>query len=136
MGEPRLEMAPLLDVMFLLLTFFIFAFVLMVRLEVTDITLPTTAAGQSLQRSTAIILSIDAEGGVTLDGLPVALDDLKRSIRTRLEAVPGASLLVATDAGTRAEDLFDLVDSLKAAGFTELRFLRKPGGSTPTDGGS
>ena len=41
--EPRLELTPLIDVVFLLLTFFVFAMVLSARLEVTDVRLPARA---------------------------------------------------------------------------------------------
>ena len=64
--EPTLELAPLLDVMFLLLTFFIFAFVIMVRLEVTDIRLPTASTGRGAERVPTVTLALNAEGEVTI----------------------------------------------------------------------
>ena len=44
------ELTPLIDVVFLLLTFFILAAVLMVRVDVLGIRLPTLAAGTPLER--------------------------------------------------------------------------------------
>ncbi len=125
--EARLELTPLMDVMFLLLTFFIFAFVLMVRLEVTDITLPNATAGQQgAERVAAVLISLDAEGGVRVDDELVEMIDLPATLDARLQETPDAQLLVATDVDSRSGDLFALVDALKTAGFTELRFIRQP----------
>jgi len=125
--EPRLELTPLMDVMFLLLTFFIFAFVLMVRLEVTNITLPQASAGQQgAERVEAVVIALDAEGALTIDGQPTTIERLSSDLGARLEESPGAQLLIATDAESRSGVLFALVDALKGAGFSELRFIRQP----------
>ena len=61
--EPRLEMTPLLDVVFLLLTFFAFSMLVMVRADVVDVDLPvidptdTRAFGLDPAQCSSIILT-------------------------------------------------------------------------------
>jgi len=129
--EPRLELTPLMDVMFLLLTFFILAFVLMVRLEVTDIRLPGAGAGQTEQRQQAVVLALVEDGSLTIDGQPTTLDTLLTDLQARLDANPGAQLVIATDTESRSGRLFELMDALRAGGFADLRFLRLPRGTPP-----
>lgn len=126
--EARFELAPLLDVMFLLLTFFIFAFVIMVRLEVTDITLPPASQGRATDRAPAITLALASDGGLTINGRETSLETLALDLQAVIELRPEAQLLIATDVDARSGDLFELVDVLKAAGHVDLRFLRLPAG--------
>ena len=67
--EPRLEMTPLLDVVFLLLTFFAFAMLVMVRADVVDVDLPvidpsgTTASGPA-----PIVVSLTDDDRTAVNG--------------------------------------------------------------------
>ncbi len=126
LAEPRLELTPLLDVMFLLLTFFIFAFVLMVRLEVTDIRLPTITGGQSVQNAPAIAVAIRSDGSFAVSETPTPLDQIPDAIDRAKAAAPTAQLLIAVDQRAPAGEVFRLMDTLRAAGHTDLRFLRAP----------
>jgi biopolymer transport protein ExbD len=49
--EPRFELAPLLDVIFLLLTFFLYSQVLLTRVDILPINLPTFSGGDGGGRS-------------------------------------------------------------------------------------
>lgn len=124
--ELRLELTPLLDVMFLLLTFFIFAFVLMVRLEVTDIRLPGVQAGAPVQRLPSITITVAQDGSLTIAGRAVQLGEVTSAIETARAQEPGAQLLIAVDERSPAGEIFKLMDTLRAAGHSDLRFLRAP----------
>jgi biopolymer transport protein ExbD len=125
-SEPRLELTPLLDVMFLLLTFFIFAFVLMVRLEVTDIRLPVARAGQGVERAPSLTVSVRADGSLALENQPTTLDTVAQSIDAVRQNAPTTQLFIAVDERAPAGVVFLLMDQLRASGHTDLRFLRTP----------
>lgn len=124
--EPRLELTPLLDVVFLLLTFFIFALVLTVRLDVTDIRLPEVRAGTPPERSATITVALDASGRVLIDGTPTPLESVPELLKQARESAPDAQVFIAADERAPSGDLFRLVDTLREAGVTDLRFLRLP----------
>lgn len=125
----RLEMMPLIDVVFLLLTFFVFAMVLMVRLDVSEIRLPQGRAGEApLERAPAITVALASDGVLTINGEPTERDALIVTLRDLLETTPESLVFVAADGESTTDDLFALMDTLEAAGISDLRFLRRPGG--------
>lgn len=64
-------MAPLIDVVFLLLTFFVFSLVLLRRVSVMELDLPALATGQQAQDSPAVVVAIDRTGRLLVEGRPV-----------------------------------------------------------------
>lgn len=134
-SEPRLELTPLLDVMFLLLTFFIFAFVLMVRLDVTDIRLPVAQAGKGVERAPALTISIREDGSLSIANAPTTIEEVAGAIDAARAIEPKTQLFIAVDERAPAGVVFLLMDALRAAGHSDLRFLRAPaataGSSSP-----
>lgn len=124
--EVRVEMAPLIDVVFLLLTFFVFAMLLMVRAQVLDIALPTFGAGDPARGSLAIVVKVDAAGGVFVDGEPVERAELAASVRNRLEAQPDAVIRLAADEGGQTGDLLAVIDTLASEGLGNFQLFGSP----------
>lgn len=125
--EPRLEMTPLIDVVFLLLTFFIMALVLMVRAELLNVRLPTITAGEPARPEEAVTIAIDVEGRVFIDGETAEIGDVVERVRARREVSPGARLLIAVDEGGRNEALLGLLNELARGGLTDFAIVgRRP----------
>ncbi len=133
MPELRLELTPLIDVVFLLLTFFVFSMVLMVRAQVLDVELPALTAGRAGERTESITVAIDQSGGVFVDGRAVAVEDLPNAIEQRLEQAGAAiPVLIAVDAGGRAGRLIEVADVLTGAGITRFSVVGQPEDAAPT----
>ncbi|MEM7227771.1 MAG: biopolymer transporter ExbD [Planctomycetota bacterium] len=127
--EPRIEIMPLIDVIFLLLTFFIFAMVLMVRAELLPFELQSYAAGEPATPAAAITISLDLDGSVYVDRELVDIDDLRQVVISKADELPDAKIYLAVAEGTgttdRAPVLTDLWDRMKDAGL-EIYFVGKP----------
>ncbi len=130
--EPRIEMTPMIDVVFLLLTFFIFSMVLMVRARVLDVSLPSFEAGSGATRSDAITLSVDAQGALFVDGQPVERDELIDAIEAKRIDHPSAVLYLAADTRGTTGDLLGLIDLLAKADITDFQLIGSPP-QTPDD---
>ncbi|MFI4897809.1 MAG: ExbD/TolR family protein [Phycisphaerales bacterium JB059] len=134
--DVRLEMTPLLDVVFLLLTFFVFSLVLMVRADVLDVKLPELGAGRAAERAPAITIVIDEEGSLFVEGEPAVLAEIGDRVRAlRTERGESAPVLLAVDAQGRSGDLIELADTLNAEGIGEFSVIGRPapGGETTPD---
>ncbi len=126
--EPRIEIMPLIDVIFLLLTFFIYAMVLMVRADLVPMELPSFDAGSPAEPAPAITISIDAAGDLFLDRDPVNLTDLPARLLTAVEQQPDTIVYIAADAQGDEDRLpvfLELYDQLAREGL-DIRLVGAP----------
>ncbi len=119
-------MAPLVDVVFLLLTFFVFAMVLMVRAEVLDVTLPTLGAGESAEHVAAVTITLDAEGRIYLDAEPIERAGLIEALRGALAEMPDAKINIAADTACPSGELLGVIDLLSEGGFGAFQLFGRP----------
>jgi biopolymer transport protein ExbD len=123
---------PLLDVVFLLLTFFAFALLMVVRADVLDVRLPVLEAGRSDAASVRpVVVTVLADGAVAVDAVQVESGALAEAIRRGLSERPGAGILLEIDAQSPSGRLIELVQTLRAEGFEEFGILgtaAQPGG--------
>ena len=118
---PRLELMPLIDVVFLLLTFFVFAMVLMVQVNAEGIRLPRAGSGESVSGEGSATISLNAEGEIQLEGASVSLADLQ----AKLDEWGQRQIYVAPDVRAPVGRLFELMSTLKAAGVENVKFIRQ-----------
>lgn len=127
--ELRIEMTPMIDVIFLLLTFFIYAMVLMVRAELLPMKLRQFKAAEPARPQPAAVVSIDLQGGLFLDRDPVDLETLLPRLQARLLTDPETVLYLAVADGEstvdRAPLLQDIWDALKNANM-EINLVGRP----------
>jgi biopolymer transport protein ExbD len=130
--EARIEIMPLIDVIFLLLTFFIYAMVLMVRAELLPMELREFGSADPAQPAPAVTISIDSHGEVFVDRRPIALDDLLPALRERVAHDPATVIYIAADeamphaAPDRLPVFLDLYDLLAHEGLN-IRLVGRPG---------
>ncbi|MCL4197928.1 MAG: biopolymer transporter ExbD [Phycisphaerales bacterium] len=128
--EPRLEIMPLLDVIFLLLAFFIYAMVLLIRAEVLPVQLPELSQGRPATRSEAITITLDAKGALFLDAVPTDLDSVVAALKAQVELKPDARVYLAADMQGDADRLpvfIELVNRLRGSGIHEFFIVGRPG---------
>ncbi len=129
-AEPRLEIMPLIDVIFLLLTFFIYAMVLMHPIAMLDFTPPALGAGAPPSPAPKIAISIDREGVLYVDRIETALAEIRSAVDAKVAADPRAEVWVIADRDGDADRLpvfFALMDELADAGFA-VKLGGAPGG--------
>jgi biopolymer transport protein ExbD len=124
LDEPRLEIMPLIDVIFLLLTFFIFSVAMMVRADALDVTLPSVAAGETVERTEIVSVTVLADGSVRVLGEPVAEAEL--GARVAQLAGAGKRVLVASDERATSGSLLRVLDALSAAGVENVGVIGRP----------
>lgn len=76
----RVEMTPLIDVVFLLLTFFILSLLVTVRADVLPVQLSPVGTGEAAEPGRITAITIDAGGEFYLDREPVSETELDRRL--------------------------------------------------------
>ncbi len=119
--EARVEIMPLIDVIFLLLTFFIYAMVMMVRAELLPVDLHSFASGEPTTVSPAVSITIDRTGSLFLDREPIAMESVLDRLGALRTADPNTVVYVAAEKigeQDRLPTFLDLYDTLSRAGLT------------------
>lgn len=78
--SPQINIVPMIDVIFAILTFFIMASLFLTRSEGLPVNLPQAQTAQSQQQS-KITVTIDERGDMFLDRQPVEVDDLANQVK-------------------------------------------------------
>jgi len=128
--EPRVEMTPLLDVIFLLLTFFIYSLVLTVRAQVLPVNLPTLASGEVSAEADIAAITVDAEGSFYLNQQPMNFDILRTRLADLAERDQPPVVFIALDAEPGQTDrgpaLVRLIDTLRSVGLPDFYIVGQP----------
>jgi biopolymer transport protein ExbD len=128
-GKPaRVEMLPLIDVVFLLLVFFIYAMLSMSIHRGLHLELPLSSQSELSREESPIQLSVQSGSELpllTIDREPVALGDL--ATRLHLLGVEGGAensgpppVLLFAEKGLPFQQLFLVLDELKKGGISNI----------------
>lgn len=112
-GEETINVSPLIDVVFILLIFFIVTTVF-VRETGIDVERPRAATAAELSRE-AILLAVDSEGTVHYGGQPLDLRAVQGTVRRLLRGDP-RPVIIQADRRTATEDLVAVIDEAKLGG--------------------
>ena len=127
--ELRIEIMPLIDVIFLLLTFFIYAMVLMIRADLLPMKLQAYASGEPATPTPAAAISIMLDGSIHFNREPVALEDVLGRIKQAQQEDPETVIYVALEDGDGTVDrgplLTALWDQLRKEDL-EINFVGRP----------
>lgn len=126
--EPRVEIMPLIDVIFLLLTFFIYAMVLMIRAELLPVQMQKFSSGEPARPAPAVTLTIDQRGLLYCDREPIEVDAVVDRLRQTVAGNPETVIYLAADARGDSDRLpifLDLYDRLAFAGL-DIKLVGRP----------
>lgn len=118
----RIEIVPLIDVVFLLLVFFIYAMLSMTVYRGLRVSLPA-GAGQTEKLET-VVIAIDRDNTLWIDQSPVTLPEAVAQARSRVAEAPRPVLI----SGDRQADLgvsIELLSALREAGVETVSFQVK-----------
>ena len=133
--DTRIEMMPLIDVIFLLLTFFIYAMVLMVRAEILPVPLESYVSGTTAEPRQTISVTIAIDGNIYVGQTIVQLSDVAKVVAQQREASPESAVYLVVEDGEAIVDRGPLLtgtwDQLRNAGLEiYLVGAPKPQGET------
>lgn len=118
-SKARVEMLPLIDIVFLLLVFFIYAMLSMAVHHSMPVKLPASETA-ALDQQDALSVTVRADGMLFIDQTPVALTDLARELAAKPQSVKSAGVLVFGDRDLPYQTLFQVLDQIRLAGIAKI----------------
>jgi len=110
----EINISPLIDVVFILLIFFIVTTVFIEETGV-DVNKPRAASAESLEKQ-AILLAVTANGQVYQGGRNVGVDGVRAVVATMLEGDAATPVIIQGDAAANHGTIVKVIDAAKLAG--------------------
>ena len=120
--KPRIEMLPLIDIVFLLLVFFIYAMLSMAVHRSLPVSLPISSTAQ-IDTERSLTVSAQQNGEIFLDKVRFSLDELQTVLQDKVQrAADGKDVQVDlfADEALSYQELYRVLDIIRTAGISNV----------------
>ncbi|MBN1255555.1 MAG: biopolymer transporter ExbD [Deltaproteobacteria bacterium] len=117
--RPRIEMIPLIDVVFLLLVFFIYSMLSMTIHRGLPVNLPT-ASTSMVDKEAFITITVQRDGGLFLDDRAVDTHTLSSLLMQKRNKDPDIQVYLRADKDVSYQRAVEIMDLVRSAGIHKL----------------
>ena len=125
-AKARIEIIPMIDVIFFLLVFFMISTLSMTINRGLPVNLPTAATSQKEVRDN-VSLTVMQDGKMFLNKEPITLRDMGSRVKAALAANPQLAVVINADGQVLHSTVVDILDELRQAGVSGLAIAVKSG---------
>jgi biopolymer transport protein ExbD len=122
--KPRIEMLPLIDIVFLLLVFFIYAMLSMAVHRGMHVILPSSSTAK-IDKHLELSVTIRSDGTLYVDKEQVALELLTEALKRKAGSYKEAGVLLFADRNLPYQELFEVLDRIRMAGLHRISLQAK-----------
>jgi biopolymer transport protein ExbD len=115
----RIEMLPLIDIVFLLLVFFIYAMLSMAVHRGLPVLLPSSVSA-NIDKELILSITVKSDGTLYVDKEQVSLNDLASFLKTKSAPEKEVGILLFADRSLSYQNLFQVLDQIKMAGIHRI----------------
>jgi biopolymer transport protein ExbD len=131
-SDARIEIIPLIDIMFFLLAAFMLVSLSMVNHQNIKVNLPTAAAATPETTRNLVNIAIDKSGVAYVEGKPIGNNELVANLAALQKTNTNPRVFVSGDKDARHGDVIRVLDLVRSAGIDKIAFeIREPAGGTP-----
>ena len=125
--EPGIDLTSMLDVVMLLIIFFMIGTRFSEEERQTDIQVPTAADASALTGAPdEIVVNVGESGQVTVKGEPLTTESLIVMLRTAQAGFPGQAVIIRGDGRCRYQLIMDAFSACKDAGIRNISVAHLP----------
>jgi len=121
----RIEIIPMIDVVFFLLVFFMMASLSMTVYRGLPVNLPRATSGTTPPAESAAI-TVSRDGQAYLDRQPVTREVLGQRLRGLVGANPLVAIIITADEAATHGRVVDVLDEVRTAGVTRMAIAIRP----------
>ena len=118
----RIEIIPLIDIMFFLLASFMMVSLSQVHMKGIKVNLPSGVSGQTQTKREYISVSVDKDGHYFFDKDEVADEELRNRLLRVHESAPEAKVFVRGDRDSVHLNVTHALDIIRSVGFYKISF--------------
>ena len=126
----RIEIIPMIDVVFFLLVFFMMASLSMTVYRGLPVNLPRATSGTTPPAESAAI-TVSRDGQAYLDRQPVTREVLGQRLRGLVGAKPLVAIIITADEAAMHGRVVDVLDEVRTAGVTRMAIAIRPEAPRP-----
>ncbi len=117
--KARIEMLPLIDIVFLVLVFFIYAMLSMAVHRGLPVILPSSSTAK-IEKTIVLSVTVKTDGTVFIDKRPTPLDGLTEELKRAIKGADKAGVLLFADRDLSYQKLFKVMDCIRMAGINRM----------------
>ncbi|HEX4120548.1 MAG TPA: biopolymer transporter ExbD [Verrucomicrobiae bacterium] len=126
----RIEIIPLIDIMFFLLASFMMVSLQLDRTSNTKVSLPLASEGRADYKPDMINIAVDSNGVVWLEKKRITLPQLVTALSNRFGVNTNLPVYISGDINTRHGNMVDVLQAVRRVGVQKVAFM--VGGSPTT----
>jgi biopolymer transport protein ExbD len=130
----RIEIIPLIDIMFFLLASFMMVSLSQTTMKGMKVNLPVGSSGQPQSKKDYISLSVDRDGYSYLDKEKIALEEIAPRLHKQFLTNPEAKIFIRGDAEAVHGNVTRVLDQIRSSGYTKISFEIKSQASSGIPG--
>jgi biopolymer transport protein ExbD len=119
MRKVRIEMLPLIDIVFLLLVFFIYAMLSMAVHRGLPVVLPTSSTAK-IDQKTVLSVTLEKTGAIFIDDEQTTLEELAEALEAKTRGEHETDVLLFADRDLSYQTLFQVLDEIRTAGLNHI----------------
>ena len=123
--KARIEIVPLIDVMFFLLASFMMVSLTLTKQRTISVNLPAASTSQPSLKPDVIALAVTPSGQVFMEKQLVTLPELEVTLKQRLAANPELPVYISGDATTPHGAMMAVLDYVRRCGVHKVAFTTK-----------
>ena len=120
--KARIEIIPLIDIMFFLLASFMMVSLSQVHMKGMKVNLPTGQSGETQAKNEYISVSVDSNGNPYFDKQEMSYEALTQKLKQVHDENPEAKVFVRGDQDTVHFNIIRVLDILRSVGFYKVAF--------------
>lgn len=121
-NEARIEIVPLIDIMFFLLAAFMLVSLSMVNMKSVKVNLPTATTATTEVTKNFVSISVDKSGAVFLDQKVIGNNELVMLLGAMQKTNDTLRIFVSGDQDARHGDMVRVLDMVRSAGIQNVAF--------------
>jgi len=122
----RIEIVPLIDIIFFLLATFVMVSLSMVKNEGVPVNLPTAQTATPQERKDSVTVSVTQSGEIFMDKIKMPADSLKERLRLWKTNEADPKVFIHGDENVPFKFMMQVMDAARSAGIVKVAMQTRP----------